>query len=58
MNAARSSIRCTGCGWAAAAADAYPFRCANADDDVEDQTPDKDDKPLDKALSILKAKTS
>jgi carboxyl-terminal processing protease len=31
---------------------------ANADDDVEDQTPDKDDKPLDKALSILKTKNS
>jgi carboxyl-terminal processing protease len=27
-------------------------------DDIEDETPDKDDKPLDKALSILKTKTS
>ncbi len=31
---------------------------ANADEDVQDETPDKDDKPLDKALSILKAKNS
>jgi threonine synthase len=31
-----SYLRCSGCGWAAAAADAYPFRCANAaDDDVD-----------------------
>ncbi len=27
-------------------------------DDIEDETPDKDDKPLDKALSILKTKNS
>ena len=31
---------------------------ANADEDVQDETPDKDDKPLDKALSILKGKNS
>jgi len=31
-----SYLRCSGCGWAAAATDAYPFRCANAgDDDVD-----------------------
>jgi threonine synthase len=36
VSAARSSIRCTGCGWVAPATDAYPFRCANADgDDVD-----------------------
>lgn len=42
MNAARSSIRCTGCGWVAAppapaSTAAYPFRCANANagDDVD-----------------------
>jgi threonine synthase len=36
VNAARSSMRCTGCGWVAAAAEPYPFRCANADgDDVD-----------------------
>jgi threonine synthase len=36
VNAARSSIRCTGCGWAAAVAEGYPFRCLNADgDDVD-----------------------
>jgi carboxyl-terminal processing protease len=31
---------------------------ASADEEIEDETPDKDDKPLDKALSILKAKNS
>jgi threonine synthase len=37
VNAARSSIRCTGCGWVAAPTEAYPFRCANASagDDVD-----------------------
>jgi threonine synthase len=36
VNAARSAIRCTGCGWLAAPAEPYPFRCANADgDDVD-----------------------
>jgi threonine synthase len=31
-----SAIRCTGCGWAAPATDAYPFRCGGAgDDDVD-----------------------
>jgi threonine synthase len=36
VNTARSSIRCTGCGWVAAAAEAYPFRCANSGgDDVD-----------------------
>jgi carboxyl-terminal processing protease len=31
---------------------------ASADEEIEDETPDKDDKPLDKALSILKTKNS
>jgi len=31
---------------------------ANIDDDSEDETPDKDDRPLDKALQILKGKNS
>ncbi len=31
---------------------------ANVDDDVEDETPGKDDRPLDKALQILKGKNS
>jgi carboxyl-terminal processing protease len=31
---------------------------ASADEDIQDETPDKDDKPLDKALSILKTKNS
>jgi threonine synthase len=36
VNAPRSYIRCAGCGWVAAAAEAYPFRCANAGgDDVD-----------------------
>ena len=36
MNTLRSSIRCAGCGWVAAAAEPYPFRCANANgDDVD-----------------------
>ena len=36
MNAARSSIRCTGCGWPAPATEGYPFRCANSGgDDVD-----------------------
>jgi threonine synthase len=31
-----SSLRCAGCGWSAADAEAYPFRCANAGaDDVD-----------------------
>jgi threonine synthase len=31
-----SHLRCAGCGWVAAATDAYPFRCANAGgDDVD-----------------------
>lgn len=30
----------------------------NSDEDIEDETPNKDDQPLDKALQILKAKTS
>ena len=35
MNVPLSCIRCAGCGWGAAAAEAYPFRCANAGDDVD-----------------------
>ena len=36
MTAPRSSLRCAGCGWVAAAAEPYPFRCVNADgDDVD-----------------------
>jgi threonine synthase len=36
VNAPPSYLRCAGCGWIAAAAEAYPFRCANADgDDVD-----------------------
>ncbi len=36
MNTARSSIRCAGCGWVAAATEAYPFKCPNANgDDVD-----------------------
>lgn len=36
MNAPPSYLRCAGCGWIAAAAEAYPFRCANAGgDDVD-----------------------
>ena len=36
MTTTLSAIRCTGCGWAAPATDAYPFRCGGAgDDDVD-----------------------
>ncbi len=36
MSAVLSVIRCSGCGWAPAAAWPYPFRCARADgDDVD-----------------------
>ena len=36
MNAARSSIRCAGCGWVAAATEPYPFRCPHSGgDDVD-----------------------
>jgi len=36
VNTQRSTIRCGGCGWVAAAAEAYPFRCPHANgDDVD-----------------------
>jgi carboxyl-terminal processing protease len=30
----------------------------NSDEDIEDETPNKDDQPLDKALQILKSKST